>query len=46
MVPYPIEWEDARQELILRGFVLAVAAEMGIRIRTISWDLPHFELAD
>lgn len=46
VVPYPVEWQDSRQELILRGYVLATAARLGIRIRTISWDLPHFELAD
>lgn len=46
VVPYPIEWDDNRQELILRGYVLATAARLGIRIRTISWDLPHYELAD
>ncbi len=45
IAPYPIEWEDQRQELILRGYAMGVAARLGIRIRTISWDLPHFELA-
>lgn len=44
VVPYPVEWKDSRQELILRGYVLGVAARLGIKIRTISWDLPHFEL--
>lgn len=46
VVPYPVEWKDDRQELVLRGYMLGLAARMGIRIRTISWDLPHFELAD
>lgn len=46
VVPYPIEWKDSRQELILRGYILATAARLGIRVRTISWDLPHFELRD
>lgn len=44
LVPYPIEWSDDRQELMLRGFALALAHEMGLKLRTIAWDLPHFEL--
>lgn len=45
LAPYPIDWKDERAFLVLRGYVLAHAARLGIRVRTISWDLPHFELS-
>jgi len=46
-VPYPLEWEDNRQELLLQGYVRAKARAMGIRLKPIiSWDVPHYELAD
>lgn len=43
-VPYPVSWKDGNHEHVLRGFVLSRAAVLGIRIRVISWDLPHYEL--
>lgn len=45
IAPYPINWNDRAAFEALREFVLKVAAELGIPIRVISWDLPHFELA-
>ena len=44
MVPYPVDWKDGNHEHVLRGFVLARAWALGIKIRVISWDLPHYEL--
>lgn len=46
IAPYPTVWTDARAFHVLRGYVLGVAALLGIRIRVISWDGPHFELVD
>lgn len=44
LAPYPIDWRNRDAFLVLRGFVLARAAALGITLRTIEWDLPHFEL--
>lgn len=44
LAPYPVRWEDREAFLVLQGYVLAHAARLGIPVRTISWDLPHFEL--
>lgn len=43
---YPTVWADTRAFHVLRGYVLGVAALLGVRIRVISWDGPHFELVD
>ena len=47
MVPYPINW--AKEKLYrfeaLRRYARGVAQGLGIRIRIISWDWPHYELA-
>lgn len=42
--PSPVDWKRHDQFEAVRGLVLSTAAELGIRIRVISWDLPHFEL--
>lgn len=44
IAPYPINWQDTAAFEALRKFVLERASALGIRIRVISWDLPHFEL--
>jgi hypothetical protein len=51
IAPYPIprtpsgEWDDkSPQWEALRAYALKLAARMHIRIRVISWDLPHYEL--
>lgn len=45
--PYPIPWNDREAFALLQGFVRAKAVELGIRLKPmITWDLPHFELAD
>lgn len=46
IAPYPIDWKDVAAFDVLRGFVLARAAVLGIKLRIISWDRPHLELAD
>lgn len=45
LAPYPIDWKNRDAFLVLRGYVLAKAATLGIRLRTISWDLPHYEIS-
>lgn len=45
LAPYPIDWQNVPRFDVLRGYVLGVAARLGIKIRVISWDRPHFELA-
>lgn len=46
LAPYPVDWTakglPAFEELRVR--VAAVAADLNIKIRHISWDLPHTEL--
>jgi peptidoglycan L-alanyl-D-glutamate endopeptidase CwlK len=44
LAPYPIDWKDTEAFEALRRYALALASRMGIRIRVISWDLPHYEL--
>jgi peptidoglycan L-alanyl-D-glutamate endopeptidase CwlK len=44
IAPYPVDWHDRAAFDRQRAFVLAVASDLGIRIRVIDWDLPHFEL--
>ncbi len=49
LAPYPVRWTGpgANERFVwLRERVAAKAAELGVRIRHISWDLPHTELAD
>jgi peptidoglycan L-alanyl-D-glutamate endopeptidase CwlK len=41
---YPVSWDDLRPWRALRAHALVVAARLGIKIRVISWDWPHFEL--
>jgi hypothetical protein len=45
LAPYPIDWGDREAFLALRGLVVRTAKKLGIKIRHISWDLPHTELA-
>lgn len=45
LAPYPIDWGDMKRFEALRYYAQGVAAGLGIRIRIISWDWPHFELA-
>lgn len=46
IAPYPVDWTDAGKPAFhdQRDEVLELAGEMGIRIRVISWDWPHFEI--
>jgi peptidoglycan LD-endopeptidase CwlK len=44
IAPYPINWQDREAFEDQRREVVALAARLGIRIRVISWDYPHFEL--
>jgi peptidoglycan L-alanyl-D-glutamate endopeptidase CwlK len=46
IAPYPTRWADRQAFHVLRGYVLAIADRIGIRIRVISWDGPHYELVD
>lgn len=46
LAPYPVDYEDSVAEKELRAVVIACAKELGIKIRIVSWDLPHFELAE
>lgn len=47
MVPYPVDWSKAKLHRFeaLRRYARGVAQGLGIRIRIISWDWPHYELA-
>jgi peptidoglycan L-alanyl-D-glutamate endopeptidase CwlK len=48
MAPYPVRWDGpgAREKFLeLRAHVRVCADRLGIKIRHISWDLPHTELA-
>lgn len=47
LAPFPIDWtEHGRAGFeALRTYAVGVAEKMGIKIRIISWDLPHYELA-
>lgn len=43
--PGGIDWDDEAAFKRMRAVYKAVAAELGIKVRFISWDLPHIELA-
>lgn len=44
--PYPFPgWDDLGPWKAQRAAVLALAKKLGIKLRTISWDWPHFELS-
>jgi hypothetical protein len=45
LAPYPIDWHDIPRFERLRKLVKATADKLGIKIRHISWDYPHTELA-
>lgn len=45
LAPYPVDWKNVAAFESLRVYALAVADTLGIRIRIISWDLPHYELS-
>ena len=42
--PYPIDWERRARFLEMRGVFQKVADRLNIKVRFISWDLPHIEL--
>lgn len=42
--PYPIKWEERAKFLEMRERMRAIAKRLGIKVRFISWDLPHIEL--
>lgn len=44
IAPYPLDWNDTKAFEALRRYAKGVAHGMGIHIRTIDWDLPHYEL--
>lgn len=44
MAPYPIDWDDLQAFRNLREYALKVAKRIGVKIRVISWDWPHYEL--
>lgn len=58
VVPFPIDWKDSKRFIHFGGFVLGIAAKMGIKIRWGGdfnqnkmfddrfFDSPHFELID
>jgi peptidoglycan L-alanyl-D-glutamate endopeptidase CwlK len=47
LAPYPTDWNGSGRPAFeeLRVRVSRIAKELNIRIRHISWDLPHTELA-
>lgn len=42
--PNPIQWEDTAPYKKMREIAKEEAAKLGIKVRFISWDLPHIEL--
>lgn len=46
MAPYPIDWTGKGLPgfRAFRKYALSVAKKLGIKIRVISWDWPHYEL--
>lgn len=42
--PYPIDWEARARFLEMRKRMQAIADRLRIKVRFISWDLPHIEL--
>lgn len=45
IVPFPIQWKDLKPYEDMRARIGKIAKRLGIKIRTISWDWPHTELA-
>lgn len=45
IAPYPVDWKDTKRFESLRVYALEVAARIGVSIRVISWDLPHYEMS-
>jgi len=45
VAPYPVVWADVRKFEALHAYIAGVAHARGIRLRNISWDRPHIELA-
>lgn len=47
IAPFPVDWRAVGLPAFrqLRKYAVAVAAMMGIKIRIIDWDWPHYELA-
>jgi peptidoglycan L-alanyl-D-glutamate endopeptidase CwlK len=58
VVPYPIDWNNRERFALFAGFVLGIAAGMGIKLRSGAdwnsngntkddgWDMPHFEIVE
>lgn len=44
LAPYPVDWQNLAAFSALRGYVLGVARGLGIPLRVIEWDRPHYEL--
>jgi peptidoglycan L-alanyl-D-glutamate endopeptidase CwlK len=44
IAPYPVDWKNTAAFEALREYTLELASRLHIRIRVISWDLPHYEL--
>lgn len=44
LAPYPVDWHDARAWEALRLYGRGIARGLGLRLRVISWDFPHWEL--
>lgn len=45
IVPFPIQWKNLEPYKEMRGRIDKIAKRLGIKIRFISWDWPHTELA-
>ncbi len=45
IAPYPLNWKDVAAFEALRTYAMKVAEKIGVRLRVISWDLPHYELS-
>lgn len=45
IAPYPVNWKDTKSFEALRVYALKVADKLGVRLRIIDWDLPHYELS-
>lgn len=47
IAPYPVDWTKKGLPAFkaLRTYALSVADRMGLRLRVISWDWPHYEKA-
>lgn len=44
LAPYPVDWKDTKRFESLRAYALKVAARIGVQLRILDWDLPHYEL--